>query len=124
MGKVIVGRKQEPLCIPGNSTITVPGAIKRSLHGATCLVEQAVHSNLPLGIIVIKCLAHPKAKSVPVILVNMNSENIWIRQPLLAAELFEVEYHSLEYDISLDRCGDEVRVTFQPQTSTDIDVSL
>ena len=28
MGKVIVGSKQEPLCIPGNSTITVPGVTK------------------------------------------------------------------------------------------------
>ena len=43
MGKVIVGSKQEPLCIPKNSTITVSGAIKRPLHGATCLVEQAIY---------------------------------------------------------------------------------
>ena len=112
MGKVIVGNKQVPLCIPGNSTITVPGAVKRPLHGATCLVEQAAHSNLPFGIIVNRCLVHPKAKSVPVILVNMNSENIWIRQPLLATELFKVECHSWEYDTSLDRYQDEVRVTF------------
>ena len=61
---------------------------------------------------------------MPVILVNMNSENIWIRQPLLAAELFEAECNSWEYDTSLDRYGDEVRITFQPQTSTDIDASL
>ena len=79
MGKVIVGSKQEPLCISGNSTTTVPGVIKTPLHGATYLVEQAANSNLPFGIIVNRCLAHPKAKSVSVILVNTHSENILIK---------------------------------------------
>ena len=124
MGNVIAGSKQEPLCIPRNSTITVPGTTKRPLHGVTCLVEHAANFNLPFGIVVNRCLAHPKAKSVPVLLVNTNSENIWIRQLLLAAEHFEVECHSWEYDTSLDRYGDKVRITFQPQTSTDIDASL
>ena len=91
MGKVIVGGKQEALCILGNSTITVPGTTKRSLHGVTCLVEHASNSNVPFGIVVNRCLAHPKVKSVPVILVDTNSENISIRQSLLAAGLFEVE---------------------------------
>ena len=67
MDIVIVGSKQEPLCIPGNSTITVPGTTKRPLHAVTCLVEHAANSNLPFGIVVNKCLAHPKAKSMPVI---------------------------------------------------------
>ena len=97
---------------------------KKTLHSATCLVEQTAHSNLPFGIIVNRCLVHPRAKWVPVILVNMNSRNIWIRQPLLATALFEVGCHSWEYDVSLNRYGDEVRITFQPQTSTDIDASL
>ena len=124
MDKVIVGSKQELLYIPGNSTITVPGAVRRSLHAATCLVEQAAHSILPCGIIVNRCLAHPKVKSVPVILVNRNSENILIRQSLLVTDLVEVKCHSWEYDRSLDRYGDEVRITFQPHTSTDTDASL
>ena len=114
MGKVIVGSKPALLYMPGNSTIIVQGVTK-ILHGATCstcLVEQAAHSNLPFGIIVNRCLAHTNSKSVPVILVNTNSKNIWIRQPLLAAELFEVEYCSWECDTSLDKYGDEVRITF------------
>ena len=61
---------------------------------------------------------------MPVILANTNSENIWIRQPLLAAKLFEVECYSWEYDTSLESYGDEVRITFQPQKSNDIDASL
>ena len=124
MSKIIVGSKQEPLYIPWNSTITVPGATKRLLHGVTYLVEHAAYSNLPLRIIVNRCLAHPKAKSAPVILVNTNSKNIWNRQPLLAAKCLGVECHSWEYDTSLDRYGNEVRITFLPQTSTNIDVSL
>ena len=103
IGRVIVGSKQEPLCILGNSTITALYVAKQPLHGATCLVAQTAHSNLPFGIIVNRYLAYPKAKMVAVILVNMNSKNIWIRQPLVAAEDFEVEYHSLEYDASLDK---------------------
>ena len=124
VGKVIVGSKQEPLCIHGSSTITVSGAMKRPMHVATCLVEQAAHSNLPCGIIVNRCLVHPKVKSVPLILVNINSKNMCIRQPPLATELFEIECHSWEYDTSLDRYRDEVMITFWLQTSTDIDASL
>ena len=45
MGKVTVGSKLEPLGIPGNSTITVPGATKRLLHAVTFLVEHAAHWN-------------------------------------------------------------------------------
>ena len=63
MGKVIKGSKQEPLCIPGNSPNMVPGTIK-TLHGATCLIEQAACSNLPSRLIVNRCLVHPKDKSV------------------------------------------------------------
>ena len=36
---------------------------------------------------------------------NMNSKNIWIRQPLGATELFEVECHSWEHGTNLDRYG-------------------
>ena len=54
----------------------------------------------------------------------MNSKIVWIRQHLLAAELFEAECHSWEYEVDLDGDGDEVRVTFQPWTAADIDVSL
>ena len=75
---------------------------KKTLHGAICLVEQAAHSNLPFGIIVNRCLAHPRAKSVPVILVNMNSKNTWIRQHLLGTDFFEDECHSWLYDVNLD----------------------
>ena len=102
MGKVILGSKQKMLCIPGNLTIIVPGAIK-TLHGATCLIVHTFYSNLPSGLIVNRCMAHLKAKSVPVTLVNTNSKNIWIRQLLLATKLFEVEFHSREYDVSLTR---------------------
>ena len=54
----------------------------------TCLVQQAQHHNLPPGIVINRCMATTKARSVPVILVIINRQNVWIQQPLLAAELF------------------------------------
>ena len=39
----------------------------------------------------------PKAKGVSVISVNMVGSNAMIKQPLLAAEMFEVEAHPWKY---------------------------
>ena len=82
-----------------------PRGDKKPLHSATCLIEQDAHSNLPFGLIVNRCLAHAKAKLLPIILVNTSSENVWIRQPLLAAELLKVECHSWDSDTSFNRLG-------------------
>ena len=51
---------------------------------------------------------------MPVVLMNMNSYNIWIRQPLLAADLVEVEHYPWDYQPSMSREGDEVTVSFHP----------
>ena len=88
IGQVTVGSKQNPVCIPGNSALTVPGQTSKIPSKLTCLVQQAQHHNLPQGIVINRCLATTKARSVPVILVNTYRQNVWIQQPLLAAELF------------------------------------
>ena len=51
-------------------------------------MEQPQHHNLPPGIVINRCMATTKASSVSIILVNTNRQNVWIWQPLLAAELF------------------------------------
>ena len=91
IGQVTIGSIKSPVCVPGNSAITVPGRTTKMSQKTTCLVEQAQHHNLPPGIVINRCVATTKARRVPVILVNTNRQNVWIRQPLLAAELFSAD---------------------------------
>ena len=79
--------------MPGNSTITVLGKLSKLVKKGLYMVELAVHNNLPSGAVVNCSYATPKAGQVAVIVINTTSRNIWICQPLLAAEIFEVEFH-------------------------------
>ena len=109
-----IGTKQQPICIPRNTTITILGCTSKLPSRATCLVEQVEPHNLPLGIVINWCMAIPKARSIPVILINTNRYNVWIRQPLLAANLFDVECNEMEYRTNMNRDGDKILVGFQP----------
>ena len=70
MGQVTIGSKKNPVYIPRNSVITMLGHTNKIPSKVTYMVEQAEHHNLPLHIIVNRCVAKIKARSVPVILVN------------------------------------------------------
>ena len=88
LGKVLVGNATQPICVPGNSALTIPGRLGKNTKvpsGTPCLIDTAAINNLPQGISVNRCLVHLRGKMVPVILMNQNNHNIWIRQPLLAA---------------------------------------
>ena len=81
----------------------------------TCLVEQAQHHNLPPGIVINRCLDTTKARSVPVILVNTNRQNVWIRQPLLSTELFGTDQvKEIEHRANMEREGDNIQISFSP----------
>ena len=80
----------------------------------TCPVDQAEHHNLPLGIIVNRCVAKTKARSVPIILINTNKQNIWLQQPLFATQLYTVEYHQVEHRANMELKGDDVDISFLP----------
>ena len=83
----------------------------------TCLVEQAQHHDLPLGIVINRCVATTKARSVPVILVNTTKQNVWIWQPLLATELFNTDQiDEIEHRASMERQGDNINISFLPVT--------
>ena len=97
IGQVTIGSSNNPICIPGNSVITVLGCTTKIHLKAVCLVEQAKHHNLPHGIVVNRCVAKVKPRSVPVILINTTKQNVSLWQPLLAAELYTVEYHPVEH---------------------------
>ena len=69
------------------------------------LIDTAAVNNLPKGISVNCCLVHPRGKMVLVILMNQNSHNIWIWQPLLAAEMYWVEYLPWDYGVEFQTPG-------------------
>ena len=62
MGQVTIGNKQQPISIPRNSTITILGHTNKLQPRITCLVEQAEHHNLALGIVINQCMAILKAR--------------------------------------------------------------
>ena len=89
----------------------------------TCLVEQVGHQNLPLGIVINKCMAIPKARTIPIIIINTNQYNVWVRQPLLAAKLFNAECDEIEYRVTMNQEGDNISVGFQPVPSQLTDIN-
>ena len=75
-----------------------------------CLIE---------GISVNHCLVHPRGSAVPVIVMNQNNYNVWIQQPLLAAEIYWVEHLPWDYGVELHHEGENIEVAFQPLTPGD-----
>ena len=55
VGTVKIGMDKEPICIPGNAMLTVPGYMSKIYKGWSYIVEQAVHHNLPHGLVVNSC---------------------------------------------------------------------
>ena len=120
----MIGSKNNPICIPGNSVITVLGHTTKVHPKAVCLVEQAEHHNLPQGIVVNRCVATVKSRSVPVILINTTKQNVWLWQPLLAAELYTAEYHPVEHRADIEVQGDVANVSFLPVVPDTIRVQV
>ena len=75
---------------------------------------------MPQGISVNCCLVHPKGKTVLVISMNQNDHNIWIWQPLLAAEIYWVEHLPWDYGVEFQHQGNITEVVFQPIPPADI----
>ena len=59
-------------------------------------------------------MAKVKSRSLPVVLINTNKQNVWLWQPLLAAELYTVEYHPAEHQADIEVKGDVAKVSFLP----------
>ena len=78
------------------------------------MIELAAHKNLPPGIVVNCSYVTPKAGQLVVILINTSNRNIWTCQPLLAAEVYEVELHPWQYLSVLYREGNTFKAGFQP----------
>ena len=64
IGQVTIGSKQNPVCVLGNLAITVLGQTNKIPTNTMCLIEQAQHHNLPLGMVINMCVATTEARSV------------------------------------------------------------
>ena len=123
LGKVLIGNANQPICVPGNSALTIPDRLGKNTKvpsGTPCLIDTAAMNNLPQGISVNHCLVHPKGRAVLVILMSQNNYNIWIQQPLLAAEIYWVEHLPWDYGVEFQQQGKNIEVAFQPLPPTDI----
>ena len=71
------------------------------------MIEATNVDNLPCGVSVNHTYVNPtKAKQVSVILLNTNSYNIWIQQPLYAATILEVELKDWDYEPIITKSKD------------------
>ena len=74
-----------------------------------------------MGVVVNRTMVTPnKYKHVPVLLMYTNSYNVWIWQPLLAADVVEVEHCPWDYQSFLSHDGNEVKVTFHAIPTLDV----
>ena len=87
-------------------------------------MEQAEHHNLSQGIVINRCVAKVKSRSMPVILINSTKQNVWLWQPLLAAELYHVEYHPIEHQADIEVKGDVANISFLPVVPNTIRVQV
>ena len=61
---------------------------------------------------------------MPVILINTTKQNVWLRQPLLATELYTAEYHPVEHQVDIEVQGDVANVSFLPVVPNTIRVQV
>ena len=98
-GRVMVGDRKQPICIPAGTSKVVIGKMQEKLPRGSYMVEATDDDNLPCGVSVNHTYVNPtKAKQVSVILLNTNSYNVWIRQPLYAAAIWDVELKDWDYE--------------------------
>ena len=116
-----IGINNQPICVSGNSTITVPGKLSKLVTKGSYKVELAAHNNLPSGVVVNHSYVTPKAGQVAVTLINTTSRNIWICQPLLAANIYEVELHPWQYKSILHKEGNTIKVGFQSKIPPEVE---
>ena len=124
VGTVMIGTDHQPTCVPGNATFTIPGKICKINSKRSYMLETATHANLPSGIVVYCCYDSPKLGTMSVIMVNTTSRNIWIRQPLLAADIYKVELHPWQYWANLNREGNDIKINFQLAIPSEIEHDL
>ena len=122
-GRVMVGDRRQPICIPAGTSKVVIGRTQDKLPKGSYMVEATNHDNLPCGVSVNHTYVNPtKAKQVSVILLNTNSYNVWIRQWLYTATIWDVELKDWDYEpiITKNEEADTFKVKLQPVLPEDL----
>ena len=89
------------------------------------MVEARECNNLSLGLVVNRTMVTPKkSKRVPVVMVNTHSYNVWIRQPLLAADVVEAEDCLWDYQLVMSHNGSNIKVSFCPVPAPEIQAEV
>ena len=122
-GRVMVGDRRQPICIQAGTSKVVVGRTQDKLPKGSYMVEATDDDNLPCGVSVNHTYINPtKAKQVSVILLNTNSYNVWIRQPLYAATIWDVDLKDWDYEpiITKSEEADMFEVKLQPVPPEDL----
>ena len=94
----MVGDKRQPICIPAGMSKVVVGRTQDKLPRGPYMVEATDDDNLPCGISVNHTyVSSTKSRQVSLVLLNTNTYNVWIHQPLYAANIWDVELNDWEY---------------------------
>ena len=98
-GQVMVGDKKQPICIPAGMSKVVVGRTQDKLPKGSYMVKATDDDNLPCGVSVNHTYISPtKSRQVSVILLNTNTYNVWICQPLYAANIWDVDLKDWGYE--------------------------
>ena len=122
-GQVMVGDRRQPICFPAGTSKVVVGRTQDKLPKGSYMVKATDDDNLPCGVSVNHTYVNPtKAKQVSVILLNTNSYNVWIRQPLYATTIWDVELKDWDYEpiITKSEEADTFEVKLQPVPPEDL----
>ena len=115
-GKVMVGSRHQPICIPARSCKFLVGTAKGVPHKGNFMMEGTQDGNLPLGVTVNNTYVQPtKSGRITVCLQNTNDHNVWIRQPLYAGDLWDVDKEDWEYEPVLVKDAETNNITVKFQ---------
>ena len=122
-GRVMVGDRRQPICIPAGTSKVVVGRTQDKLPKGSYMVKATNDDNLPCGVSVNHTYVNPtKAKQVSVILLNTNSYNVWIQQPLYATTIWDIELKDWDYEpmITKSEEANMFEVELQPVPPEDL----
>ena len=115
-GKVMVGSRHQPICIPARSCKFLVGTAKGVPHKGNFMMEGTQDGNLPSGVAVNNTYIQPtKSGRITVCLQNTNDHNVWIRQPLYAGDLWDVDKEDWEYEPVLVKDAETNNITVKFQ---------
>ena len=112
----MVGSHHQPICIPAGSCKFLVGTARGVPHKGNFMMEGTQDGNLPSGITVNNTYVQPtKSERIIVCLQKTNDHNVWIRQPLFADDLWDVDKEDWEYEPVLvkDTETNNITVKFQ-----------